>query len=91
MMILRSTAASPFARKVRIVVRESLTAYPVLQLKAALAATAQQLVRVATGYGVHTEIWHTAWIIETMAPASFRRTSRLPAASRSASASSILA
>ena len=57
--------------EMRIVVRESLTAYPAAQLKAALAATAQQLVRVATGYGVHTEIWHTAWIIETMAPASF--------------------
>jgi hypothetical protein len=57
--------------EMRIVVRESLTAYPAAQLKAALAATAEQLVRVATGYGVHTEIWHTAWIVETMAPASF--------------------
>jgi hypothetical protein len=57
--------------EMRFVVRESLTAYPAAQVKAALAATAQQLVRVATGYGVHTEIWHSAWIIETMAPASF--------------------
>ena len=43
----------------RIVVRESLAAYPAAQLKAAIAATAEQLVRVATGYGVHTDIWHT--------------------------------
>jgi hypothetical protein len=57
--------------EMRIVVRESLTAYPAAQLKAAFVAAAQQLVRVATGYGVHTEIWHTAWIMETMAPASF--------------------
>ncbi len=57
--------------EMRIVVRESLTAYPAAQLRAALAATAQQLVRVATGYGVHTEIWHTAWVVETMAPGSF--------------------
>ena len=69
--------------EMRIVVRESLTAYPALQLKAALAATAQQLVRVATGYGVHTEIWHTAWIIETMAPAFIPRDEgRAPAARR---------
>jgi hypothetical protein len=50
------------------IVRESLLAYPWLQLKAAAGATARQLVRVATGYGVHTEIWHTHWIIETYAP-----------------------
>ncbi|MGH8637378.1 MAG: hypothetical protein ACREUZ_09625 [Burkholderiales bacterium] len=50
------------------IVRESLLAYPWLQLKAAVAATAWQLVKVATGYGVHTEIWHTHWIIETYAP-----------------------
>ena len=50
----------------RIVVRESLTAYPGSQLKAAIAATAEQLVRVATGYGVHTDIWHTYWIFETL-------------------------
>jgi hypothetical protein len=56
--------------EMRIVVRESLTAYPLSQLKAALAAAAEQLVRVATGYGVHTDIWHTAWIFETFAPQS---------------------
>jgi hypothetical protein len=34
--------------EMRIVVRESLTAYPLLQVKAAIAATAEQLVHVAT-------------------------------------------
>jgi hypothetical protein len=53
-----------------LVVRESLTAYPLMQLKAAIAATAEQLMRVATGYGVHNDIWHTHWIIETFAPRS---------------------
>ena len=54
--------------EMRIVVRESLTAYPLLQIKAAIAATAQQLARVATGYGIRTDIWHTHWIIETFTP-----------------------
>jgi hypothetical protein len=56
--------------EMRIVVRESLTEYPAMQIKSAIAATAKQLVRVATGYGVHTEIWHTTWIIEQFAPAA---------------------
>jgi hypothetical protein len=54
--------------EMRIVVRESLTAYPAAQLSAAITATAQQLVRVATGYGIRNDIWHTHWIIETVAP-----------------------
>jgi hypothetical protein len=56
--------------EMRIVVRESLTDYPGTQLRAAIAAAAEQLVRVATGYGVHTDIWHTVWIFETFAPQS---------------------
>ena len=69
--------------EMRIVVRESLTAYPAAQLKAAITATAQQLVRVATGYGVHTDIWHTHWIIETFAPhATAGDEGRAPAARR---------
>jgi hypothetical protein len=56
--------------EMRIVVRESLTEYPAMQIKSAIAAAAKQLVRVATGYGVHTEIWHTTWIIEQFAPAA---------------------
>ena len=63
--------------------RESLTAYPGSQLRAALAATAEQLVRVATGYGVHTDIWHTYWIIETLrAAGAARDEGRAPAARR---------
>ena len=56
--------------EMRIVVRESLTAYPGAQLWTAIKGTAEQLVRVATGYGVHTDIWHTHWIVETFAPQS---------------------
>jgi hypothetical protein len=54
--------------EMRIVVRESLSRYPASQIKAALAAAAEQLVRVATGYGVHTDIWHTTWTFERFAP-----------------------
>jgi hypothetical protein len=54
--------------EMRIVVRESLAAYPLLQIKSSITATAQQLARVATGYGIRTDIWHTHWIIETFAP-----------------------
>jgi hypothetical protein len=54
--------------EMRIVVRESLTGYPGAQLVAAIEATALQLVRVATGYGIRTDIWHTHWSIETFAP-----------------------
>jgi hypothetical protein len=53
-----------------VVVRDSLLAYPWLQLKAAVAAAAEQLFKVATGYGVNTEIWHTYWIVESYAPAA---------------------
>jgi len=56
--------------EMRIVVRESLADYPGSQIKAALVAATEQLVRVATGYGVHTDIWHTYWILETFAPQS---------------------
>jgi hypothetical protein len=51
-----------------IVMRDSIAAYPWLQVKAAVAAGAEQLVRVATGYGVHTELWHTYWTLERFAP-----------------------
>lgn len=54
--------------EMRLVVRESLTAYPGAQLAAALKATAEQLVRVATGYGLRTDIWHSYWTIERFAP-----------------------
>jgi hypothetical protein len=53
-----------------VVVRESLTAYPIMQMQAAITATVRQLVQVATGYGVHTELWHTYWTFERFAPQS---------------------
>jgi hypothetical protein len=50
------------------IVIESLIDYPWLQLKAALAGTAEQLVEIGTGYGVNTEIWHTYGMIENHLP-----------------------
>jgi hypothetical protein len=50
-----------------VVVRESLTAYPWIQFKTALKGSAEQLIRVGTGYGVHTDIWHTLWTFERFA------------------------
>lgn len=54
--------------EMRTIVLESLAAYPWLQLENAVVATARQLAKVATGYGVNTEIWHTYGMIETFAP-----------------------
>lgn len=54
--------------EMRTIVLESLTAYPWLQLRGAVVATARQLAKVATGYGVNAELWHTYGIIETFAP-----------------------
>jgi hypothetical protein len=50
------------------IVVESLAAYPWLQIKGAVAATARQLVMVNTGYGVNTEVWHTYGMIGRYAP-----------------------
>ena len=50
------------------ITRESLAAYPWLQIKGAAIATAQQLVMVDTGYGVNTDLWHTYGMIENFAP-----------------------
>jgi hypothetical protein len=50
------------------IVLESFRAYPWLQLKGAVVATARQLVMVNTGYGVNTEVWHTYGMIELHAP-----------------------
>jgi hypothetical protein len=52
----------------RTIAIESLKDYPWEQAKAAFAATAEQLLLVATGYGVHNEIWHTYGIIERFVP-----------------------
>ena len=48
----------------------SLRDYPLWQVEMALAATAHQLTRVATGEGVVNTIWHTYWAIEKFAPAA---------------------
>jgi hypothetical protein len=50
------------------IVVESLAAYPWLQVKGAVVATARQLVMVNTGYGVNTEVWHTYGMIGRHAP-----------------------
>ncbi len=54
--------------EMRTIVLETLVEYPGLQLKAALAASAKQLVSVATGEGVLTVIWHTYGIMERYTP-----------------------
>ena len=69
--------------EMRTIVLESLREYPALQLQTALKAWATQLVRVRTGYGVNTEIWHTYGMIENFVPAALpRHEGRAPAAGR---------
>ena len=54
--------------EMRTIVLGSLRDYPALQAETALAATARQLVDVATGEGILTTIWHTYGIIERYTP-----------------------
>jgi hypothetical protein len=54
------------------IVLRSLAEYPALQAKAALAATAQQLVHVATGEGTDGWLGHTYGIIERYIPAQLK-------------------
>jgi hypothetical protein len=54
--------------EMRTIVLASLAEYPGLQLKAALAASAKQLVSVSTGEGVLTSILHTYGIMERYTP-----------------------
>src|SRR5262249_28828283 len=56
------------SEEMRTIVLESLAAYPWLQVQGAVVATLRQLVKVATGYGLNTEIWHTYGMIENFAP-----------------------
>jgi hypothetical protein len=51
------------------IVFDSLRAYPLWQIEAALVATARQLVSVGSGEGVEKEMWHTHAIIEHYEPA----------------------
>jgi hypothetical protein len=56
--------------EMRTIVIESVKAYPLWQVEAALTASARQLVKVASGEGVHNSIWHTQGMIEHFAPSS---------------------
>jgi hypothetical protein len=42
--------------------------YPLQQIETAFTATASQLGLVATGYGIHDQIWHTYGIIKRFIP-----------------------
>lgn len=55
--------------EMRFIVIESLARYPLTQAATATTATARQLVMVATGYGVHNQLWHTYGIMERFIPA----------------------
>jgi hypothetical protein len=57
--------------EMRLIALESVRDYPALQLKTAVTAFATQLVKVATGYGVNNEIWHTHGMIENFVPAAY--------------------
>jgi hypothetical protein len=54
------------------IVTHSLAEYPLWQTEAAIAATTQQLVHVATGEGTHGWIPHTYGIIERYMPAQLK-------------------
>jgi hypothetical protein len=54
--------------EMRTIVIESLRDYPATQIKAALVATAKQLVTVGTGEGINANMWHTYGIIEHFTP-----------------------
>ena len=55
------------------IVTGSLRDYPAWQVQLALAATAHQLTRIASGEGVVNTTWHTYWAIEKFAPAAAAR------------------
>jgi hypothetical protein len=55
-----------------LIVTHSLAAYPLWQAEAALAATGQQLVHVATGEGTNGWIPHTYGIIERYIPSELK-------------------
>jgi hypothetical protein len=54
--------------EMRTIVLESLVDYPVAQVEAAVADTAEQLVLIESGEGVVASIWHTYGIIERYMP-----------------------
>jgi hypothetical protein len=54
--------------EMRTIVLESLAEYPGMQIETAVNAAARQLVKVKSGEGVLTTIWHTYGIIERYLP-----------------------
>ena len=54
--------------EMQVIVVGSLKDYPLLQLKAAIAATGKQLFSVGTGEGVVNTLWHTYGIMERFTP-----------------------
>jgi hypothetical protein len=54
--------------EMRFIVLRSMQEYPLQQIETAFAATASQLGLVATGYGIHDQIWHTYGIIKRFIP-----------------------
>lgn len=61
-----------FEPEARRIVIESLTAYPAMNLKAALIATITQFARFATGDGLTPWSWHTQWVFEKFAPGALK-------------------
>ncbi len=56
--------------EMRAIVLGSVRDYPLLQMKTAIAATAMQLTRIATGEGVVNTLWHTYGIVDRYTPAA---------------------
>ena len=54
--------------EMRTIVLESLKEYPTMQAATALRAASRQLIRVSTGEGVVTTLWHTYGIMERYTP-----------------------
>jgi hypothetical protein len=54
--------------EIRFIVLRSVQEYPLQQIETAFTATASQLGLVATGYGIHDQIWHTYGIIKRFIP-----------------------
>jgi hypothetical protein len=54
--------------EMRTIVLESLADYPGIQIETAASAAARQLLKVESGEGVLTTIWHTYGIIERYMP-----------------------
>ena len=55
--------------EMRTIVLESLRAYPLWQVEAAVSAAARQLVAVRTGEGINDAVWHTYNMIAQFTPA----------------------